>query len=173
MTFARILMATDGSGNAERALDTAVALAKTDEASLTIVHAIISGPLPDSLVQWARVEHLVAEEADTAPRGMVYGPVANLVNRDSRVIPHRVREAVGQAVLSHAQSKAEAAGVRGVEVRLGDGDPAELIEQALQLGDHDLLVVGTRGHGTLRGLLVGSISHKVLGLHACPVLVVP
>jgi nucleotide-binding universal stress UspA family protein len=173
MTFARILIATDGSGNAERALDTAVALARTHGASLTILHTIISGPLPDGLVRWARVEHLIPDEGGAQPRGAVYGPVATLVNRDSRVVPNQVREAVGQAVLSHAEGKAKAAGVTGVHVQLAGGDPAEAIAQALEGGGYDLLVLGTRGHGTLRGLLVGSVSHKALGLHACPVLVVP
>jgi len=56
---------------------------------------------------------------------------------------------------------------------IADGDAAEAISNAVEDGGHDLLVLGTRGHGTLRGLLVGSVSHKVLGLHACAVLVVP
>ena len=36
----------------------------------------------------------------------------------------------------------------------------------------DLIVVGSRGLGATENYLLGSVSHKVTGLAACPVLVV-
>ena len=57
-----------------------------------------------------------------------------------------------------------------VQPRVKEGNPAKvLIDQA---ADADLLVVGTRGHGGFRGLVLGSVSQHVAGYAKCPVAVV-
>lgn len=173
MTFGRILLATDGSDNANRALDTAIDLATRHGASLTILHVIIIGAVPQGLLRWAEVEHLMPAEDEGQDVPSVYGPVATLSPARKRQTPYRVRQAVADAIVTHARDRAVAHEVRDVQVRIADGDPTEAIADLLADDPHDLLVLGSRGHGTLRGLLTGSVSHKALGLHACPVLVVP
>jgi len=62
------------------------------------------------------------------------------------------------------------AGVQ-VEHHIVEGGPAAVL---LDAGlDADLIVVGSRGHGGFKGLLLGSVSHQVVGHAACPVVVVP
>ena len=57
-----------------------------------------------------------------------------------------------------------------VQPRLKQGTPAKvLIEES---ADADLLVVGTRGHGGFRGLVLGSVSQHVAAYAQCPVTVV-
>jgi nucleotide-binding universal stress UspA family protein len=57
-----------------------------------------------------------------------------------------------------------------VEPRVKQGNPAKvLIDQS---EDADLLVVGTRGHGGFRGLVLGSVSQHVAAYATCPVVVV-
>ena len=57
-----------------------------------------------------------------------------------------------------------------VEVRLTQGHPRRmLIEESKSA---DMLVVGRRGHGTLGGLLLGSVSSACVAHAHCPVLVV-
>jgi nucleotide-binding universal stress UspA family protein len=51
-----------------------------------------------------------------------------------------------------------------------DGDPAEEIIRTCEEGV-DLLVVGSRGYGPLTRVLLGSVSRKLVGEVACPVLV--
>lgn len=53
-----------------------------------------------------------------------------------------------------------------------DGDPAHLICSKAQSENYDLIVIGNRGHGLFRELLLGSVSHKVVQHAHCPVLVV-
>ena len=52
------------------------------------------------------------------------------------------------------------------------GPPAESIIEVAEARNSDLIVMGSRGLGALRGLLLGSQSHKVINLANCPVLVV-
>lgn len=50
------------------------------------------------------------------------------------------------------------------------GHPAEVLLELAR--DCDLLVVGSRGHGTILGALLGSVSHYVAAHAPCPVVVV-
>jgi nucleotide-binding universal stress UspA family protein len=57
-----------------------------------------------------------------------------------------------------------------VQARAKQGNPAQvLIEQS---ADADLLVVGTRGRGGFRGLMLGSVSQHVAAYAKCSVAVV-
>jgi nucleotide-binding universal stress UspA family protein len=69
-----------------------------------------------------------------------------------------------------AQADALPARVRA-QVILADGDPArEIVKRA---GVLSLLVVGSRGFGPVRRVLLGSVSAPVVRAAPCPVLVVP
>lgn len=57
-----------------------------------------------------------------------------------------------------------------VQPHVKQGNPAKvLIDES---ADADLLVVGTRGHGGFRGLVLGSVSQHVAAYAKCPVTVV-
>lgn len=53
-----------------------------------------------------------------------------------------------------------------------EGPPAEAILKVAETRQNDLIVMGTRGLGRLSGLLIGSVSQKVVAHAECPVLLV-
>lgn len=68
-------------------------------------------------------------------------------------------------------------GDSGVKVSLrligGHTSPATLIAEAVEDVGADLAVVGTRGHTPVAGLLLGSVTTRLLHVLHCPVLAVP
>src|SRR6185436_7045217 len=53
------------------------------------------------------------------------------------------------------------------------GQPAHLIAERAKQSGADLILTGTRGHGPIAGLLLGSVTARLLVVAPCPVLVVP
>ena len=53
------------------------------------------------------------------------------------------------------------------------GGAAHAIVDAANDAGADLIVVGTRGHGPISGLLLGSVTQRLLHVAPCPVLAVP
>ena len=81
------------------------------------------------------------------------------------------RKSAGQIILDDAQKRF---GDTTVELHpeLIEGSEAEAILAAAEKQQADLIVMGTRGFGAVKGLLVGSVSRKVIHLSTCPVMVV-
>jgi hypothetical protein len=75
-------------------------------------------------------------------------------------------EAIEQSL---AALDGQADGIR-IERRVVEGPPDEALVEAAQ--DAELLVVGTRGHGELISLLLGSVSHQAAKHASCPVVIV-
>jgi nucleotide-binding universal stress UspA family protein len=77
-----------------------------------------------------------------------------------------------ETVLAGARLEAEAKGAIRISTRSPIGNPAEEIIALAKDQRADLIVIGSRGHGRLAGLLLGSVAQKVLAHAASPVLVV-
>ena len=142
-----ILVPIDGSDFANRALDYASDLASKYDSKIVLLHAIHYplGRLPDELHRYAVSEHLDGPDE-----------VGAVVNK----------------MLESAEVRALNAGVGEITRDSHIGDPAQVILDAVQTFDADSIVMGSRGLGELKGLLVGSVSDKVLHHAEVPVTIV-
>ena len=71
-----------------------------------------------------------------------------------------------------ANIPSELEGVKSVRSVVEDGDPARCILDCATRDNADLVVLGSRGLSDLKGLLLGSVSHKVSQLAECTCMTV-
>ncbi len=100
-----------------------------------------------------------------------YPPISDLLGYGEleRVAAERTR--VGQTVLDAALERLQDSEL-DIRSELLEGPEAEAILNVAQTRQCDLIVLGSRGRGRLEGLLLGSVSQKVIQHAHCPVLVV-
>lgn len=100
-----------------------------------------------------------------------YPPLADLKSFGDydEVIAHRTAQ--GLEILNEAARELADAGV-DVEAELLEGPMAEAILRIAEVREADLIVLGARGKSSFEGLLLGSVSQKVIQHADCPVLVV-
>ena len=140
----RILLATDGSGEAELATIRAVELAQRTDSELHVVHV---GVVPTLLVSYP---------GTLGYEGKLYEQIQEQSRELLRKESWRVKVAGGT--------------VAGAHLRMGKVD-LEIVALAKELGA-DLIVMGCRGHGGIRRAIEGSVSDGVIRHAPCPVLVV-
>lgn len=161
----KILMAYDGSDNGRRALDVAAELAHKLDAELMIAHVLMHGRPARELARMAEIEHMVkvAEGAGTTgfvPSGA--SPYELLAAGASERNSLRLTTAIGEQVTAYAKDRSKELGVRKVETIMLDGDYADEIMDAADDFSADMIVIGSRGLGTVRGTILGSVSQKVV-----------
>ncbi len=140
--FRNILVSVDGSPHAQRALTEAIDLASCSRARLTIITAV---PRPPGWVS-------------TPATAVASGQLALDFERESTQI---LRDAVDRVpddvpvtkILSHAPIR-------------------DALMKRIKTGEHDLLVIGSRGRGTVIASILGSVSRHALNHSPIPVLVV-
>jgi nucleotide-binding universal stress UspA family protein len=134
--YRHILLAYDGSADADAGLEHAVRLARDQHACLTL---LVVAPLPHQ------------------PAAMSAPATPDLLDcfADSQ---RRAAESVPPDI--------------SLRTLLLRGEPAETILRTARKGEHDLIVMGSHGHGRLHRALLGSVSFRVLHGSRVPVLLI-
>ena len=171
-----ILVATDGSDTASRAVALAAELAAKLDVPLTVGHVLQFGRLSKELVQMAEVEHLVAAVQRATKidpdvlRGLGSGSIVAGSGQSADTV--RAITLIGEEIVSRAADRARDLGVTKVDTRTVNDDPADgILEMAGEVGA-DMIVVGHRGLGRVRTLLTGSVAQKVNNHADCTVVAV-
>lgn len=140
----KILVATDGSGDALLAVQAALDLSDRTGAELHVIHAwqdLRPPTLPAMAIdEYSRAYELWKREAE------------ELLEKEVE----RLRGAGGTVAAAH----------------LREGRSAEEITKLAEELDVGLLIIGSRGLGAMKRLVMGSVSEGVVHLASCPTLVV-
>ncbi|MFN8163669.1 MAG: universal stress protein [Solirubrobacterales bacterium] len=131
--YRNILVAHDGSADADAALRHAAALAGDQNARITLLTV---------------APHTAQPVGTTVSAPDLLGVHREILRAATDSLPRNV----------------------GVTSRLESGDPAATILRIAEEGGHDLIVMGSHGHGRVHRALIGSVSERVLRTSAVPVL---
>jgi nucleotide-binding universal stress UspA family protein len=176
MTIKRVLVALDGSDQANRALDLACEVASRFGAELFAVHVITDQPLSEA--ERRMMVEVQAEGAKDFYMAPSMGASSDTKLQSQRLVEQafeargRLRWALGERLKCDARARAETKAVQNVRTVTRAGDPAKEILSVANEENADIIVMGRRGLGDLAGLLFGSVSHKVSHLAECPCLTV-
>jgi nucleotide-binding universal stress UspA family protein len=136
-----ILVATDASAASNRALKMAAQFAGQHDAELLIVHVIRDMQIPYEIKEIPELETHTFESFNDARE--------------------KIMRMIAESVLKTAKEKAVKAGANKVQTAIGTGDPASSILGFAKRRKIDMIVLGTRGLGKLKGTILGSVSRKI------------
>lgn len=167
----KVLIATDGSVHARKAVEFGSDIASKYGAEVVLVHVLLRDELSENLRHLAEVEYgyaeggkPISEAIAMIPEGRF--PEASLQPKPAQT-PGQVLRAVGDEILTEAERLAREHGVSKVSKEVEDGDPVKRILEVAKDVKPDLIVTGARGFSDLKALMVGSVSHKLS--HLSPV----
>lgn len=143
----QIATALDFSDASESVLNAAIALAKSQSATLHILH--VMEPEPSYTAYGMTPEEF---------------PAIQIFQQESQ---KRAEIKLSQAM---ATARAELSDVR---TELMIGSPLHAIVDYLKQKSIDAIVIGSHGHGAVAALLIGSVAEGLVRKAVCPTLVIP
>ena len=146
----KILVAFDGSPHSKQALDWAIELSQL--ARGTVIVAYVSEPVHFTAMYGGE------GGSDLGKTKIVQEMLAEMEAKDKRMIEEAKVYCENRAV--------------NVKVELLHGNIAQSIINYAKEQQADLIIAGTKGHGALEELLMGSVTRNLVSLSHTPVLVV-
>ena len=154
--FKKILVALDGSESSQKAAQAALELAEKLKVDLLVLHAIS----PPTTYYHSTI---------ASPTGMSL-PAPSQHEIDAY---YAYAKKVATGIVGEVESKGKKLGIHvKTEISEAVSSVVETILNHAAKENVDLIVVGTRGLGGFKKLLLGSVSNGVVSHAHCPVLVV-
>jgi nucleotide-binding universal stress UspA family protein len=150
----KILVPTDGSEPSAEALDYAVDLADKYSAEILLLSVVPPVTIPT-------FSHPAAGITPGLPAPITLGAYSKELSKGHK-------EVLSNALRWVKKHKPELK----VSTKLEEGRPSDRIVQNVQEEGCEIIVMGSRGLGRMKGLLLGSVSDKVADDAPCPVLIV-
>ncbi len=144
----KILVATDGSSHAKRAVEFASDFASKYDANVYVVHVVQEARIPEEMKKLFETEHM--EE----PPKRAY------------------MERIGKKIVEDAKNDMLKRGIEKVEPILLVGDAPQEIVDFAKKQNIDVIIIGNQGLGRIKELLIGSVTHKVFHAAHCTCITV-
>ncbi len=161
-----ILYATDLSDSARYAFAHAVSLAEHYGAKITILHVI---PETHDSLEKSLLGYVSKESWDEIKvRNLQEARHSLIGKKRDNVMIHEVLEQFSNDVRRESNADFEFAD----EIVIDRGNPVKQILKQAEQRDCDIIVMGSHGQSTLAGVVMGSITKRVLRRSEKPVLVV-
>lgn len=132
----KILLAVDGSDHSMRAAGMAGELSSHFDATVDILNVVPEVRLNAPIAEYSELEHV------------------NITQRD-------LLKSTGSEVIARATNEVSSAGGTVDKAEVEVGSPARTIVDYADDWESDCIVMGRRGLGDIKGLLMGSVSHRV------------
>ncbi|MFQ6078278.1 MAG: universal stress protein [Thermodesulfobacteriota bacterium] len=130
----KILVPIDGSDDASKAIEIACDIALKYAARIYLLH-VVSLPA------------IFLDGAFPAMEGML-----------------RLLEEDGKKIIEEAERETKKCGLKDVQSAIVQGDPANRIIEFAKTEGVDMIAIGSRGLTGMKGILLGSVSHKIFHL---------
>lgn len=139
----KILIPVYGSEHSKKAIEFATDVSKNFDSELYLIHVVADKNIPPEILEYIESEKI---------EGALSKVSAKLIS---------------EVIMKAAQNQVKAKGLKIVKATVSRGDPAEEIVKFSKNNDIDMIVIGSRGLGQTKGILLGSVSSKVCHLSEC------
>ena len=139
----KILVPIDGSEHSKKAIEFAAGVSQQYGSELYLIHVVAHKYIPPEILEYIESEKI---------EGALGKVSASLIS---------------EGIMKTAQNQAKATGLKIAKTMVSRGDPAEEIIKFAKNNDIDMIVIGSRGLGQIKGILLGSVSSKVCHLAEC------
>lgn len=166
----KIIVPTDGSDHANKAIDLAADLATKYDSEVIVLHVLLRYQSVFDLLALAntlKADQKLVDKLEELSDASVQAAASAYEGMVSIPAPDDITEQIGELICENAKTRLAAKSCTNVRTYAVDGSPADCILKAEEHEGADMIVMGSRGLGKVADLFLGSVSQKVSHLSKC------